>query len=701
VTEYDLRGQLRSVAPLVRAEGKLIRPLVAYAAAGDAVDDRFRLAVAAIQLAHEASLVHDDIIDNAATRRGAPAFHVQQGIGAAIVQGDRLLAAGYACAAATGSVAFMRAYARAIELTIDGEVTQARSAGHVLTRAAYDEIITLKSGELIGCALAARALLDDAPHAAALYELGRRLGALYQRIDDLMDYLPHRASAKPALSDLRQGRWTWPLEHLHVTFDADLASLPDYRAIGTCIGVIEQEVLALRPAIDPWPVITVMVDEWVEQLRSVAFTSWLERRTGDASNAGFFAHHSRSFSFAARLLPAEFRPTVQAIYAFCRVTDDLVDEPDDAPLPPLHLLERWEALARAAQRGTRTGVRVIDEALYNAPTFEYAAQLIEGMRMDARNVRYGSMRELHVYTHRVAGVVGQWLIAAHGVRDPWLLERAARLGHAMQLTNILRDVGEDWRRGRFYLPADRMRAHGVTFSDIEWLAAAGHVSPAYRALIDDMLMEADAAYADAYEAIPRLPRALQRGMYAAALIYHALHESLRANGYNNGTRRATTTWLTKVRRAIPALTMAIVLCAMHVPAHAQLREAWVAAAADEARMKDAWRELAAFFGDSVTASAYRGALELLEARYGTWPPGRLKHARAGFALLDDAVNAAPQNLEVRYLRLMSYYYLPGFFGKREEVRADLDAVRALLPIARDTIPAAARADIERFLAGAR
>ncbi len=694
-----IRARLRDAAPLLAVKGQLTRPVIACSAMQSGKEDtRFWHAVAAVQLAHEASLVHDDIIDGAVQRRGGVTEHVRHGVGAAIVKGDRLLAAGYAAAARTGSMWFVNAFAHAVESTIAGEMEQGRRLGDVLTMDEYERIIARKSGELVACAFATRVLLDVDSRAMRTYALGLRIGSLYQKVDDLLDYLPRPDAGKPVFGDYRQARWTWPLLFLGIPFGEDIEARLDYRAIRLCVEYIEREAREVIADLAGMDVIIGLIEGWARTAREAAIESWLLRRSEGALNrASYFSRNSRSFSFAARLLPTDYRNAIECIYAFCRFTDDLVDDTDEAPFPTEEILDCWERMARRSHWGDASGIAVIDDAMRMTPDFTFPKQLIAGMRMDLVGQRYETMADLGLYTHRVAGVVGQWLTSVFGISDPWVLERANRLGHAMQLTNILRDVGEDWRRGRLYLPLEQMHAHGVDPAEIAQVAETGVVTQRYRALIDELLEEADRAYADAREAIPYLPTGARRAISAAARIYQGIHDSLRANGYNNGTQRARTTWLMKARRALPAL-LTLLLLLVARPARAQLGAAWVAASEDSKSMPAAWAAVEQAPPGSVIRTAYHGALELLEARYGSWPPARLRHARAGFRLLDRAVEAAPDDVEIRYVRLMSYYYLPGFFGKKDIARADLDVVRELLPSARGRIPADAFAAIEKFVA---
>ena len=154
------------------------------------------------------------------------------------------------------------------------------------------------------------------------------------------------------------------------------------------------------------------------------------------------------------------------MYSYCRFTDDLVDgAPPEESRQTEALLDAWKDLSREAYEGQPTGCGLIDEVMgqmaEQSVPFRYARELIEGVRMDLRPRTYRSMAELRVYSYRVASVVGGWLTELFGVRNRWVLSRAAALGHAMQLTNILRDVGEDLAMGRVYLPQQVLNYHGV------------------------------------------------------------------------------------------------------------------------------------------------------------------------------------------------------------------------------------------------
>jgi phytoene synthase len=271
------------------------------------------------------------------------------------------------------------------------------------------------------------------------------------------------------------------------------------------------------------------------------------------------ARNSRSFAFAARFFPAGAAEKVARVYAYCRVTDDLVDRADgEHPAALDAVLTEWAGLSRRAYDGGPTGIELLDRAMGEMASagvpFRYAAELAEGMRMDLRRETYPTMAALRVYTYRVASVVGQWMTELFGVHDAATLQRAAAMGHAMQLTNILRDVGEDARAGRLYLPADLMRRHGVSINEMAAMAEArAGVTPAYAALLGELMRAADDDYALAFEAIPWLPDFFQRPVAVAAHVYRGIHDAIRRNGYDNLRLRARTTAPEKLRLATRAL----------------------------------------------------------------------------------------------------------------------------------------------------
>lgn len=194
----------------------------------------------------------------------------------------------------------------------------------------------------------------------------------------------------------------------------------------------------------------------------------LYREASIATAAG-----SKSFFFATRFFPSDLASAAHAVYWFCRYTDDIVDECATTEQGRRDL-EAWTAALRSAEQGNNADHPVLSVFLdtarrYNIP-LEYAYELIEGMRMDLQQNRYANFDELRVFCYRVASVVGLMMCHVIGFQHDGDRDRAIPhaidLGIAMQLTNILRDVGEDLQRGRVYLPSEEMRDFGYTERDL-------------------------------------------------------------------------------------------------------------------------------------------------------------------------------------------------------------------------------------------
>jgi 15-cis-phytoene synthase len=243
---------------------------------------------------------------------------------------------------------------------------------------------------------------------------------------------------------------------------------------------------------------------------------------------------SRSFFAASLLLPREVRNPASALYAFCRLADDAVDI--DARKDAIaHLRERL----RLAYDG-RPLATPVDRAFANvvacheiSPALPEA--LLEGLEWDASGVRYETLADLEEYAARVAGAVGCMMAILMGKRQPDVLARACDLGVAMQLTNIARDVGEDGRNGRLYLPQLWLRQAGI--EPERWLARPGFSEP-LGAVVQRVLAAADTLYARAAGGIAQLPPACRPGIHAARLIYADIGREIRRNGYDSVTSRA-------------------------------------------------------------------------------------------------------------------------------------------------------------------
>lgn len=243
---------------------------------------------------------------------------------------------------------------------------------------------------------------------------------------------------------------------------------------------------------------------------------------------------SKSFSLASLLLPKRVRDPAAAIYAFCRVSDDLIDEGGD-PEAALHELHaRLDAIYRE-----RPEDDPVDRALcvvvreHGIPKEIFAA-LLEGFAWDASRRTYEGIEDVQAYSARVAGTVGVMMTLLMGPRDEVTLARACDLGVAMQLTNIARDVGEDARRGRVYLPAAWLRDVGVR---PEAFLADPVFRPEVGEVVRRLLVRARELYDRSDAGIAMLPSDCQVAIRAARFIYAEIGEKLERDGMDSISRR--------------------------------------------------------------------------------------------------------------------------------------------------------------------
>lgn len=245
---------------------------------------------------------------------------------------------------------------------------------------------------------------------------------------------------------------------------------------------------------------------------------------------------SKSFAAAARILPERVRDPATALYAFCRVADDAIDEAGGGAGAALAGLR--ERLARAYAGTPMDGP--VDRALsrvareHEMPR-ELMEALLDGFAWDAEGRRYESLSALQAYGARVAGTVGAMMTVLMGPRDAEVLARACDLGVAMQLTNIARDVGQDARAGRLYLPLDWLREAGI---DADAFVARPAHSAALAGVVERLLRRADELYARADEGIAMLPRDCRASIRAARLIYAEIGRAIERAGFDSVSRRA-------------------------------------------------------------------------------------------------------------------------------------------------------------------
>lgn len=257
-------------------------------------------------------------------------------------------------------------------------------------------------------------------------------------------------------------------------------------------------------------------------------------------------HGSKSFHAASKLLPARVRDPALALYAFCRLADDAVDLVDQKSAAVLRLRDRLEAAYAGRpydNPADRAFARMIEA--HEMPRALPEA-LLEGFAWDAMERRYDTIGEVRAYSARVASTVGAMMTVLMGVRDADALARACDLGVAMQLTNIARDVGEDAREGRLYLPQDWMREAGL---DAEAFLADPQFSRPLAQVIHRLLAEAQRLYWRSEAGIAALPMTCRPAIFAARHIYGAIGKEVRALDYDSVNHRAHTGRGTKLRLA--------------------------------------------------------------------------------------------------------------------------------------------------------
>jgi len=262
-----------------------------------------------------------------------------------------------------------------------------------------------------------------------------------------------------------------------------------------------------------------------------------------AEAARVTARHSRSFFFATRFFPPELARAAHAVYWFCRYSDDLVDEAGSADQARSNW-ETWARLVRTALAGGAADhpvLAVFGDAVrrYGIPA-EYPLELLEGMRMDLEQTCYENFAQLRLFCYRVASVVGLMMMHVIGFREP-AARYAVDLGIAMQLTNILRDVGEDLARNRIYLPREEMEQFGYP----EEALRARVRDDRFRALMRFQIERARQYYA---QAEPGLALLAPQGRFAvkmAARLYREILKRIEAFDYDVFNRRAVVPRRTK------------------------------------------------------------------------------------------------------------------------------------------------------------
>jgi phytoene synthase len=256
------------------------------------------------------------------------------------------------------------------------------------------------------------------------------------------------------------------------------------------------------------------------------------------------AQSGSSFYYSFLFLPSERRRAITALYAFCREVDDTVDECTDAAIARTKLMW-WRKEIGAMQAGNPT--HPVTQALQPhlqayAIESKYLLAIVDGMEMDLDQTRYLDFPGLQRYCWHVASVVGILSAGIFGATRPETLQYAEKLGLAFQLTNIIRDVGEDARKGRIYLPVNELQQFNVTAADI---LNARH-SENFEKLMQFQAQRAQAMYDTAFALLPAEDRRAQRPGLIMAAIYRAILTEIEQDGFHVLDQRISLTPIRKL-----------------------------------------------------------------------------------------------------------------------------------------------------------
>jgi phytoene synthase len=246
------------------------------------------------------------------------------------------------------------------------------------------------------------------------------------------------------------------------------------------------------------------------------------------------AHYSKSFYVSARMLPQERRWATYALYGFCRYADNLIDNPRSRTIKELE--DEVNFISKELKTAYRTGESehpilksFIAVALMYGIPIEYPLELLKGVLMDIKTTRYQTFYDLYLFCYRVAGVVGLMMTYVLGFKSASAFHYAEKLGIAMQLTNILRDIKEDKNMGRIYLPLEELDRFGVSEEDI----INERMTPNFKRLMKFQVERAHQYYKEADNGIPILERKAQFAIYSASKIYQGILRKIEARDYNS------------------------------------------------------------------------------------------------------------------------------------------------------------------------
>ncbi len=258
---------------------------------------------------------------------------------------------------------------------------------------------------------------------------------------------------------------------------------------------------------------------------------------------GKAAKSGSSFYYSFLFLAPERRRAITALYAFCRAVDDIVDETHEDAVARTKLAWWRAEIAHLFDGKPQHPVsKALAPAIheFNLPQ-EHFLEIIDGMEMDLDYSSYETFKDLTLYCHRVASIVGIMSAEIFGYQDRQTLKYAHHLGMAFQLTNILRDVREDCRLGRLYLPLDELEKFDVSIDELR----ENHTSNKARALFEYQAKRAQDYYQKAYAALPMADRYTQRGGLIMAAIYRRILDKISSDNFNVLEKRISLTPIQK------------------------------------------------------------------------------------------------------------------------------------------------------------
>jgi 15-cis-phytoene synthase len=277
------------------------------------------------------------------------------------------------------------------------------------------------------------------------------------------------------------------------------------------------------------------------------------------------AAHGRTYFLATRLLPAGRRPAVHALYGFARYADEIVDDLDD-DRPVAEKAAQLDALTaemQAALGGAPTTVPVLaalaDTARRYAIDHRHFTDFMVSMRMDTTVTEYATFDDLAVYVHGSAAVIGLQMLPILGTTVPRAEAEpaAAALGVAFQLTNFLRDVGEDLDRGRVYLPMDELGAFGVDRDLLQWCRRTRRGDPRVRRALAYLVAHTRGTYRRAEPGVPMLEPVSRACVGCAFTLYRGILDEIEKTGYEVLHRRVAVSNRRRAAVAVPGLARAI------------------------------------------------------------------------------------------------------------------------------------------------